>query len=31
MGGAQDALVAYFTSFAPDAIPNPPVDRIIAG
>ena len=30
LGGAQDidALVAYFTSFLPSAVPNPPVNRI---
>jgi 5'-nucleotidase len=30
LGGAQDidALVAYFGSFSPNAIPNPPVNRI---
>jgi 5'-nucleotidase len=30
LGGAQDidALVAYFGSFLPDAVPNPPVNRI---
>jgi 5'-nucleotidase len=30
LGGAQDidALVAYFTSFLPNAVPNPPVNRI---
>ena len=30
LGGAQDidALVAYFGSFLPGAVPNPPVNRI---
>jgi 5'-nucleotidase len=30
LGGAQDidALVAYFNSFLPNAVPNPPVNRI---
>ena len=30
LGGAQDidALVAYFDSFLPGAVPNPPVNRI---
>ncbi len=30
VGGAQDidALRGYFTSFLPDAVPNPPVNRI---
>ena len=32
LGGAQDidALVAYFDSFLPEALPNPPVNRIVA-
>jgi 5'-nucleotidase len=32
LGGAQDidALVAYFGSFLPNAVPNPPVNRITA-
>ncbi len=32
LGGAQDidALVAYFGSFLPNAVPNPPVNRILA-
>jgi 5'-nucleotidase len=31
LGGAQDidALVAYFGSFLPDVVPQPPVDRIV--
>jgi 5'-nucleotidase len=32
LGGAQDidALVAYFGSFLPGSVPNPPVNRIVA-
>ena len=31
LGGAQDidALVEHFDSFLPDAVPNPPVNRIV--